>query len=778
MPLPSLCSALCSWLLLCLWRREDRAGPTGLADRVNVLGPQLVRSCCRLLGVLQRACSLDIAKRGAFAFRPRGDGGPRSDGKPPAFILAKIDTQRLFIKIPVHMKHYLLNGSNLQPKLVANFGDLGSSHLKTLRLTPLGRWGRPSQLGPLNQQPPVSQLGHELELPNVVFTDLTKFDIDQPLYLFRKWSHFNSHNSVANCYLSSKYGIYGIDDFYQFWVDNWDESTNPFLNKVLFFNDRANQCLINIELKKSLLTNTELISEQQKQLLENEVILALDSRIANETSAQMVRQNSDGLDASIERANAQLAEAHFQVLEDRLDTSVELEISNHLQQMDWTDWELSNQISHLHTDCITSKRGGFLLTSGAPDGSGGSSGHGGSWGGSGRGGPPRGYGGEPSGPEPSGFPRKIFLLVGLSTSYAAYRWFLQESRKDLELELSQRELQKQEELLPTESGSRPPQGEILKATAKSKPDRSIVPLWGAPVFGRGLLRGLFRGFGDGLLLVRSFLCGPDLFVRAVRVVVYPVVRQFSEFLLSSFLRGFLSALFRPFSFFSPFIGFITSFGSAALTPIYGLLTFFISINVLKGVLSFIFAQVAGPEIIPAVVPMGEHFFYMIQGFFATNPEASVSAAFLERGIKVFSITFAFGKFCNNFHLLVFPEKGESPSVRNQRVRALVLIGLFGFSIYLVLFDHMYISMFVQKTLQVVPSVEEFAAGSFGQASFLLGSSVIVQSAGFPYVVTVLYAWLLYISGLYSALIKEPPSPPEASPPENASAKGWPPNSQK
>ena len=75
---------------------------------------------------------------------------------------------------------------------------------------------------------------------------------------------------------------------------------------------------------------------------------------------------------------SEAAEANFQVLEDRLDASAKLEISNHLHQTDWVDLELSNQISDLCNDCIVSKRGRFRLTSGlAPGGSGGSSGFGG-----------------------------------------------------------------------------------------------------------------------------------------------------------------------------------------------------------------------------------------------------------------------------------------------------------------------------------------------------------------------------------------------------------------
>lgn len=170
----------------------------------------------------------------------------------------------------------------------------------------------------------------------------------------------------------------------------------------------------------------------------------------------MVRQNSDWLDASIERANAQLAEAKFQVLEDPLDTSVELEISNHLQQMDWTDWERSNQISNLHKDCITSKRGGFLLTSGTPSpqrGEGGCSGNGGSGGSSGGGQPPS------FGPEPNpafSLGRLLFYgSVGI-ISYLAYQWAKGKIREELaNLLLECQQAQKEQELAsPTPQGQR------------------------------------------------------------------------------------------------------------------------------------------------------------------------------------------------------------------------------------------------------------------------------------------------------------------------------------
>ena len=170
------------------------------------------------------------------------------------------------------------------------------------------------------------------------------------------------------------------------------------------------------------------------------------------------------MDASIERANAQLAEANFQVLEDRLDTLVELEISNH--QMDWTDWELSNQIANLQNDCITSKRGGFLLTSGHPEGSGGSSGNGGSGG--------RGFGGSSGGGQPPSFGpdadpafslgRLLFYCSVGIICYWTYQWAKGKIREELaNLLLECQQAQKEQELAsptPATFGGGPPKKPI------------------------------------------------------------------------------------------------------------------------------------------------------------------------------------------------------------------------------------------------------------------------------------------------------------------------------
>ena len=475
---------------------------------------------------------------------------------------------------------------------MASFADLGQSHLKTLRLTPLSRLGRPCQLGPFNQQQPVRQLGHELELPNVVFTDFTKYDIDQPKYLFQKWSHFNSSNSLTNCYLSSKYGI---DDFSQFWIDNFHKSTDPFIQNLLFLTHQADQCLTDIDLREQRLTNAELMSDQQ--LLENEAILALDAQIANETSAQMVRQNSDWLDASIERANAQLAEANFQVLEDRLDTSVELEISNHLQQMDWTDWELSNQISHLHKNCITSKRGGFLLTSGTPDGSGGSSGNGGSGG--------RGFGGSSSGGQPPSFgpdPNPAFSLsrllfycsVGI-ICYFAYQWAKGKIREELaNLLLECQQAQKeQEQASPT------PQGQRLAAVRpKNLFLKKIILFTGGACF------------------------DPSIFISALRLFT-PVwlSRAFWALAPSRLLRTLLGALF--------------SLGVQVISPIVQTLTF--------GALLY-FMNVA----IGWFVPLAPPILGLMQGFFLCPTGGTIAMICVEKQVKILACTFWFGSLSVRF----------------------------------------------------------------------------------------------------------------------------------
>ena len=97
----------------------------------------------------------------------------------------------------------LLNGW-YQPKLTVRFAGLGQSAPKTLRLSSLSRSGGPRPLGEFNLLS-IQELDHPLEVSNVVYTDV--HECHKCFLLFKKWSHFNSSNSLTNCYLSSKFGV-------------------------------------------------------------------------------------------------------------------------------------------------------------------------------------------------------------------------------------------------------------------------------------------------------------------------------------------------------------------------------------------------------------------------------------------------------------------------------------------------------------------------------------------------------------------------------------------
>ena len=384
----------------------------------------------------------------------------------------------------------------------------------------------------------------------------------------------NNTNSLTNCYLSSKYGV---DDFYQFWMDNDNTSTDPFIKNLLFLKHHADQCLTDIDLREQLLTNAEL----EQQLLENEAILALDAQIADETAAQMVRQNSDWLDASIERANAQFAEANFQVLEDSLDASVELEISNHLQQMDWTDWELSNQISHLHKEFIPSKRGGFSLTSGPLWGEGGRSGNGGS-GGKGFG----GGGGQPPsfGPEPDpafSLGRLLFYCFVGIFSYLAYQWAKVQIRKELAHLLL--ECQQQEQATPTAPAMRPK-----------------------------------HFFFKKIILLTCGACfDPRIFFSALRLL--------TPLWLSQAIRASIPSIFR--AVFSSVFSFLFS----VVSPIIQTLGFGAILYLAHGAIGWL-------------VPLAQPLLASVEGFFIYPMGESVAFICVSKHLKILSLTFWFGTF--------------------------------------------------------------------------------------------------------------------------------------
>ena len=610
-----------------------------------------------------------------------------------------VDIQRLFIKTSVHMKDCclrdLLNGC-YPPKLTASFAGLGQSAPKTLRLPSLSRLRGPRPLEEFNQLS-IQELDHPLEVSNVVYTDV--HECHKCFLLFKKWSYLGGPNSLANCYLSGKWNV---DDFYQFWINNWNGSTDPFLNKILFLNDHVGQFLTNIELK----------NDQQIQLLDNmlrdEIWATLDGRLANETSAQMVRQNSYWLETT---QSGQAAEANFQVLEDRLDASVDLEISNSLQNASWLDDELSTQISNLQETILTSKgsKGGFLPTYEPPKSYFG-------WGGGRR--PPSDGGGRGDGynpeSEPPNRPPLWFYLVGLSLCYAGYQWFLQGYRDRFEEELTKlEEDKKQENLLPAAT------------EVKQKEGPSVVALWRN--------RGWCQGLREGGLLVGSVLGGAGIFRRAFNLIVLPRLQRLVGAYVPRFARMVLG----------PLVTMVGKFGLWAFSPVTNIICFFLGLDVLKRLL-LIFGA---PELVEPMIPLVNSIEDTVQGFFATPGGVSIAASFLERNIKVLTCSFSFGGFCNE--VLILFKRDNS---KDQKFWSLICLSMYGISIYIILNDHKFIGLFVQSLIQRFPSVQQLAQRPFGQVCLIFSSGVLIQSAGFPKIVTFFYAWLLYVSGLYYSIL--------------------------
>ena len=583
----------------------------------------------------------------------------------------------------------ILNGC-YQPKLTASFAGLGQSAPKTLRLPSLSRLGKPRPLGEFNRLS-IQELGHPLEVSNVVYTDVQ--ECHKCFLLFKKWSYLDGPNSLANCYLSAKLNV---DDFYQIWIDNWNGSTDPFCNKILFLNDRVSQFLTNIELK----------NDQQIQLLDNivrdEIWATLDGRLANETSAQMVRQNSYWLETT-------QSEANFQVLEDCLDASADLEISNSLQNASWLDYELSTQISNLQETILTSKgsKGGFLPPYERPK----------SYFGGGSRRPPSDGGGHGDGYNPESEPPNrsvLFLLVGLSISYAIYQWFLQEFKESLEKELTKLgQEKKQENLLPAET------------EVKQKEGRSVVALWRN--------RGWWQGLREGSLLVGSLLVGRNTFQRAFNLIALPRLRRVAQAFVPRFVRHLLWPLVRR----------VAGFGLGAFSPISQIICFFLGLDVLKRLL-LVFGA---PELVEPMIPIVNSIVDTVQGFFATPRGVSIAAGFLERNIKVLACSFSFGGFCNEV-LILF----KRDTSKDQKLWSLICLSMYGISIYIILNDHKFIGLFVQSLIQRFPSVQQLAQRPFGQVSLIFSSGVFIQSAGFPKIVTFFYAWLLYVSGLYYSIL--------------------------
>ena len=297
----------------------------------------------------------------------------------------------------------------------------------------------------------------------------------------------------------------------------------------------------------------------------------------------------------------------------------------------------------------------------------------------------------------------LFLLVGLSISYAIYQWFLQESKESLEKELTKLgQEKKQENLLPAGPQS-----------GKQKDRRWWYGLW------------------EGSLLVGSLLVGRNTFQRAFNLIALPRLRRIALAFVPRFVRHLLWPLVRR----------VAGFGLDAFSPISQIICFFLGLDALKRLL-LVFGA---PELAEPLIPIVNSIVDTVQGFFATPRGVSIAAGFLERNIKVLACSFSFGGFCNEV-LILFKRDN------NQKLWSLICLSMYGISIYIILNDHKFIGLFVQSLIQRFPSVQQLAQRPVGQVSLIFSSGVFIQSAGFPKIVTFFYAWLLYVSGLYSSIL--------------------------
>ena len=78
----------------------------------------------------------------------------------------------------------------------------------------------------------------------------------------------------------------------------------------------------------------------------------------------------------------------------------------------------------------------------------------------------------------------------------------------------------------------------------------------------------------------------------------------------------------------------------------------------------------------------------------------------------------------------------------------VLVSGFSISIFVVLNDHIYLSIFVRNLLAIYPKIQGLSQHPLGFVCVVLGSGTILQSARFPGIVNFFYAGMLYVSGIW------------------------------
>ena len=304
----------------------------------------------------------------------------------------------------------------------------------------------------------------------------------------------------------------------------------------------------------------------------------------------------------------------------------------------------------------------------------------------------------------------MLLIIGLITSLALYQFFLRKIQAKVTQALDRLEEEKN----------------------KASPEADADAEEGRLAFWR--MKGWFRrGAEEGWIFLGSILAGRRFFLRAVNLIFMPP------------LRRLVGAVVPPIVLrvANPVVGIAAQVGVRALSPIARFISFIVGLDVLLK-LGLVFAN---PQVAEALEFVFGPVSRAVQNFFSTPKGVTFAHGFLERGIKVVSVSLLFGGFYTQF-LLFFEKDGASALTGRQKVRSLVFCVICGVSMFFILNDHRFIVIFVQNFFKTYPAVEQRLQQPLSQTCLLFASGFLIQSVGFPPVVLFFYAWTLYCSGLH------------------------------
>ena len=87
-------------------------------------------------------------------------------------------------------------------------------------------------------------------------------------------------------------------------------------------------------------------------------------------------------------------------------------------------------------------------------------------------------------------------------------------------------------------------------------------------------------------------------------------------------------------------------------------------------------------------------------------------------------------------------------IGNRKFWSYLLVCCFGSSMFLLLGDHMYLSLLIRNLFTIYPKIQKLLEHPLGFVSVVVGSGTILQSARFPAIVNLFYAGMLYVSGIW------------------------------